>query len=100
MDCTRRGVLQGMVGLAALTVTGWPRFARGADAAGEPRFVFVMLRGGLDGLSAVPAWGDPQYVSARAGLELPPPGQEGGVLRLDATFGLHPRLTNLHGLFD
>jgi uncharacterized protein (DUF1501 family) len=100
MECTRRGVLRGMVGLAALGVSGWPRLGRAAaDAAGEPRFVFVMLRGGLDGLAAVPAWGDPQYASARAGLELPPPGQEGGALRLDERFGLHPRLANLHALY-
>ena len=99
MECTRRGVLQGMVGLAALHLSGWPRLARGAEAAGEPRFVFVMLRGGLDGLAAVPAFGDPQYASARTGLALPAPGQEGGALRLDASFGLHPRLANLHALY-
>src|SRR5690606_36014869 len=51
-------------------------FARCASAAtgADPRFVLVVLRGGLDGLAAVPPYGDPQYASARGDLALGPPG--------------------------
>ena len=34
-----------------------------ANAPTDSRFVFVLLRGALDGLSAVPAVGDPDYAA-------------------------------------
>jgi uncharacterized protein (DUF1501 family) len=46
---------------AALTVfAGMPRQLFAA-VENEARFVFVILRGGLDGLAAVPPYGDGQY---------------------------------------
>lgn len=64
--------------------------ARVAFAAGETdrRFVVVMLRGAMDGLSAVPAFGDPNYASARTGLAVP----RDGAIKLNDFFGLHPAL--------
>ena len=70
-----------------------------ASAPTERRLVFVLLRGGLDGLSLAPAFGDPAYERARAGLALPPPGERGGALRLDDTFALHPGLERTHALW-
>ncbi|NWG72451.1 MAG: DUF1501 domain-containing protein [Parvularculaceae bacterium] len=64
--------------------------------AGERKFVLVILRGALDGLAAVPAYGDPRYAALRGRLALAPPGSAGGVLFLDRTFGLHPKLSFLH----
>lgn len=63
-----------------------------AAAETEKRFVVVVLRGAMDGLSAVPAYGDPNYARARTGLAIPPPGERDGALKLDGTFGLHPAL--------
>ena len=40
------------------------RLAR-ANAPSDARFVFVLLRGALDGLSAVPPVGDPAYAALR-----------------------------------
>jgi uncharacterized protein (DUF1501 family) len=70
--------------------------ARMAFAAPETdkRLVIVLLRGAMDGLSAVPATGDPDYERARNGLA------QDGALKLDATFGLHPNLTGFKGLYD
>jgi uncharacterized protein (DUF1501 family) len=70
-----------------------------ANPETEHRFVFVLLRGGVDGLSLAPAWGDPHFERARAGIALPPPGEKGGALRLDDTFALHPLLPGLHALW-
>ena len=50
-------------------------------------------------LAPSPAYGDPDFVRARAGLAVPPPGSPQGALRLDDTFGLHPNLAGLHGLY-
>src|SRR6185437_5363995 len=67
-------------------------FAGTADGK-KPRLVFVILRGALDGLAAVPACGDPGYAQLRGDLALGKPGTDGGVLPLDGTFGLHPSLS-------
>ncbi|MEQ1930918.1 MAG: DUF1501 domain-containing protein [Parvularculaceae bacterium] len=90
---TRRAALSVGGGLV-LTAAG--AGAAFSAAARDRKFVLVILRGALDGLAAVPAFGDPNYASLRGRLALPPPGAAGGVLPLDATFGLHPRLSFLH----
>jgi uncharacterized protein (DUF1501 family) len=69
-----------------------------AAAPGDKRFVLVILRGGLDGLAAVPPWADRDYRSARRELALPPPGGD-GVIDLNGTFGLHPALSPLAELY-
>ena len=83
------------------TLTLLAPFTRLAVAAPNPdaRFVLVILRGGLDGLAAVPAYAEPQYAALRGPLALARPGEEGGVLDLDGTFGLHPALANVHALY-
>lgn len=62
----------------------------------KPRLVFIILRGALDGLSAVPACGDPRYAQLRGDLAIGQPGADGGALALDGTFGLHPSLAFMH----
>ncbi len=62
----------------------------------DARFVFALLRGGLDGLAAVPAVGDPAFESARGVLAR----YDSAVLPLGATpFALHPALTALHAMY-
>jgi uncharacterized protein (DUF1501 family) len=64
----------------------------------DPRFLFVFLRGALDGLAAVAPVGDPAYEAARGGLELSRDGATAG-LPLDGTFVLNPNMPYLHGLY-
>ena len=67
-------------------------------AAGSPganRFVFVILRGGLDGLACVPAVGDPEFAPARGPLAQ----FASAPLPLDSTFALHPNLAQLHAMY-
>lgn len=59
----------------------------------KPRLVFIILRGALDGLAAVPACGDPGYAQLRGDLALGRPGIDGGALPLDGLFALHPSLS-------
>lgn len=65
----------------------------GTANGNKPRLVFVILRGALDGLAAVPACGDPAYAQLRDELALGRPGTDGGALQLDGFFGLHPALS-------
>ena len=58
---------------------------------GKSRFVFIILRGALDGLAAVPPVGDPDYAALRRDLAMP----ASGVLPLNGTFGLHPSMSFL-----
>jgi uncharacterized protein (DUF1501 family) len=72
-----------------------------ANTASTPsRFVFIILRGALDGLTAVPPYGDPDYARLRGELALGAPGSNGGVLKLDNTFGLHPSLAFMHDRYE
>jgi uncharacterized protein (DUF1501 family) len=83
------------------TLTLLAPFARFAAAAPsrDARLVLIILRGGLDGLAAVPPYAEPRYAELRGPIALGLPGGEGGVLDLDGTFGLHPALANLHAMY-
>ena len=93
----RRQVLGGL-GLAGMASV-WPRLVFAAGGATDNRLVVVMLRGAMDGLTAAPAFGDPNYAAARNGLATPRPGEMGGALDLDGFFGLHPALAKLHARY-
>jgi uncharacterized protein (DUF1501 family) len=69
--------------------------ANGATES-DARFIFVILRGALDGLAAVAPYVDSNYARVRGELALSMPGTEGGALKLDGSFALHPSLVNLH----
>ena len=95
---TRRDALKGLGGLAAASTL--PRLGLAALPGSERRLVLVFLRGGLDGLSAVPAYGDADFVAKRGDLAIPPPGTGGGALKLDDFFGLSPYLAEMHKLYE
>ena len=90
----RRQMLGAALGAGALGAVSTLSFAAGSNGNAK-RLVFVVLRGGLDGLSAVPAIGDPEFAAARGPL-----AQFGSApLTLDATFALHPNLAQLHTMY-
>ena len=99
---SRRQFLRSAGALAALGAV--PGFLGRALAAAAPSsgkaLVLVFLRGGADGLSIVPPVGDPAYRAARPTLALAPPGKDGGALRLDDVFALHPALSPLMPLWS
>jgi uncharacterized protein (DUF1501 family) len=95
---TRRDMLHAglAVGLSALAM---PVRVALAAAPTDRRFVFVILRGGLDGLAAVPPFADPDYARAHGDLALAVPGGAEGASDLDGSFGLHPALSPLSELY-
>ena len=95
---TRRNVLK-TAGTAALLGSVAPARVAFGSAPTENRLAIVILRGGLDGLHAVPPYGDPRYRALRPTIAVPPPGEEDGALDLNGTFGLHPALAPLQPLY-
>jgi uncharacterized protein (DUF1501 family) len=77
-----------------------PRLSFAGTAQGKSRLVVVILRGALDGLAAVPPYGDPDYPRLRGELALRAGGGPGAALPLDGYFGLHPALGFLHDSFS
>jgi uncharacterized protein (DUF1501 family) len=96
MNSSRRRFLIGAGALAATTAIPNALFAY---TGGSSRLVVVILRGALDGLAAVPPYGDPDYASLHRELAIAAPGGPDGALALNSTFGLHPALSFLHERF-
>jgi uncharacterized protein (DUF1501 family) len=90
---SRRRFLLGTGALAAGAAIPHALFA---NSGGSPRLVVMILRGALDGLAAVPPYGDPDYAGLHRELAIAAPGSADGALPLDGTFGLHPSLGFLH----
>lgn len=90
----RRDFIQAMCcgGLATLAL---PSVAFAQVPSGR-RLVFVLLRGGFDGLAAVVPYGDPDYASLRAGFGF----AESELSPLDELFGLAPGLAPLRIFWD
>ena len=94
---SRRDVLRmGLGSGAALGLATLPGVSFAASGSGDARLVVVILRGALDGLSAVPPFADADYAAARGPLAIARPGAAQGALDLDGYFGLHPALPGLH----
>lgn len=89
---------QALLGLATSFTLGRAALALGA-APTDRRFVVVILRGALDGLSAVVPYGDKALVLHRPELVMAQPGAEGGLLDLGGFYGLHPALSGLHAMY-
>ncbi|MFN3673930.1 MAG: DUF1501 domain-containing protein, partial [Bosea sp. (in: a-proteobacteria)] len=96
MTPSRRAVLgaAGMLFAASFV----PKFAYAAAGSRDPRFLLIILRGALDGLSAVPPIGDPAYQGLRESIALQTDGSE-AALPLDGFFCLHPAMPNLARLY-
>ncbi len=87
----------GLSGLSLAMLGATASFAKAPQAPGK--FVFIILRGAMDGLTAVVPYGDPAYRTLRGAIALDAPGGPTGVLPLVPGFGLHPALKEMHGLW-
>jgi uncharacterized protein (DUF1501 family) len=94
----RRDVLK-VVGAGAVLLPLGPNVWAAATQPGDKRLVVVFLRGAVDGLSVLVPYDDRDYRAARPTIALAR-GGSGGVIRLDARFGLHPALAPLMPLWQ
>jgi uncharacterized protein (DUF1501 family) len=97
---TRRNLLKA-IGVGAVTLTLWPRMAwssagassaAGTSPSAQPLLLVVMLRGGLDGLHALPPIGDNAWGALRGSLPFAPGDNAVKPLPLDRNFALHPSM--------
>lgn len=92
-DLSRRGLLSAAAGLG-LSIGFMGRAARADGDLGRKKMVTVIARGAMDGLSASPPVGDPDYAGLRGRIAIP----ADRALKLDGTFALHPALAGVHAL--
>ncbi len=88
-----------LLGLSAIATTSRVKLAL-ASAPTDQRFVVVLLRGALDGLSSVVPYGDTNLSGLRAPLIPPSPGQNDGMYDLGGFFGLNPALPNVYAMYQ
>jgi uncharacterized protein (DUF1501 family) len=81
-------------GLWLLGENGWAAKGSG-DNKNPKRLVVVFLRGAVDGLNVVVPYSESSYYASRPTIAVPRPGENGGALKLDEHFGLHPALSSL-----
>lgn len=77
-----------------------PGLVRAQASDKPPRWVVVLLRGAVDGLSVCAPYADADYREARPNIALGLPGSEDGAIDLDGRFGLHPALGSLLPLWQ
>ncbi len=90
MDTSRRRFVAALGASSLLTL--WP-LGGAMAAAGDARLLVVLLRGGLDGLHALPPIADPAYARLRGALVPKEP------LKLDGLFALHSSLVFMRDLY-
>jgi uncharacterized protein (DUF1501 family) len=88
-----------LLGLSALITTSRVKLAL-ADAPTDQRFVVVLLRGALDGMSAVVPYGDANLASLRPDLIPPAPGQANAMFDLGGFYGLNPNLPSVYKMYQ
>ncbi|NVN80668.1 MULTISPECIES: DUF1501 domain-containing protein [unclassified Vibrio] len=79
------------VGMSAMLP--FPSFAK---TRSDNIFIWISLRGAMDGLNVVVPYADPDYLSLRPSIGL----KQSQLLRLDSFFGLHPSLKNCHQWYE
>jgi uncharacterized protein (DUF1501 family) len=98
MQLDRRSLLKLSASAATLAAFG-PRSA--SAQVNRDVIVSIFLRGGIDGLTALPPLGDARYAALRPNLALRAPGSASGLaaLELNGFFGLHPSAAPLKTLY-
>jgi uncharacterized protein (DUF1501 family) len=101
---SRRDWLARLAALSASGLAPWPGLGLAASApttspttaATGNRLVFVILRGGMDGLQPVPAIGDPAFAEARGVLGT----FSSAPLPLQGPFAMNPLLPHMHAMYS
>ena len=100
LPLSRRGFLRGAAAAGGVFCgAGSFRAPASAAAARDPRFIVVILRGAVDGLSAIPPVGDPDYAGLHGDLAFSASGERAAP-PLDGFFAAHPSLAAFKRMYD
>jgi len=88
-----------LLGFAALGFSSRIKIAF-ANAPTDQRCVVILLRGALDGMSAVVPYGDANLATLRPALVPPAVGQSGGMFDLGGFYGLNPLLPGIYAMYQ
>ena len=91
MITSRRVFLAGSASLFVTSTLNKPAFAASGR---KTNLIVVMLRGGMDGLAAVPFTGDDTLTKVRPDINVRQP------MKLNGDFALHPELQKFKALWD
>ena len=91
MKISRRNFLKGSATTLFLAGFNFPVLA---NTTKKKNLVIIMLRGGMDGLCAVPIIGDKNFEKRRKDLILDE------TIKLNSDFALHPKLKNFYNLWQ
>ncbi len=83
-----------LAGSASLFVTSTLNKPAVAASGRKTNLIVVMLRGGMDGLAAVPFTGDDTLTKVRPDINVRQP------MKLNSDFALHPELQKFKALWD
>jgi len=98
-DLTRRSALAAAAGVGvSISFLGRSAYAAVDGDLARRKLVVIVCRGAMDGLSVSPPVSDPNYKPLRAEIAIGGFDQPDGALKLDADFGLHPKLAAFHAL--
>ncbi len=100
MQLTRRSALLGLGSAVSLAGAAGRASLALAAAPTDQRFVVVILRGAMDGMSSVVPYGDPALRDLRGELIPPLPGQPNGLHDLGGFYGLHPALAGMYTMYQ
>lgn len=91
---SRRHFLRLALGTGALAMSC--RLSAASELRGQPRFLFIFLRGGYDALSALVPYGEPYYYEVRPTIAVAPPDPANpeAAVTLDGRWALHPAMSN------
>ena len=87
MKISRRNFLKGSATTLFLAGFNFPSLA---NTTKKKNLAIIMLRGGMDGLCAVPIIGDKNFEKRRKDLILDE------TIKLNSDFALHPKLSLIH----
>lgn len=106
MKITRRAFISkaGLIAVGFGAAGSSPFLLRAAEktTSGNKVVMFILLRGGVDGLAVCAPYGDAEYYKARPNIALPKPKTAGSesLVDLDGYFGLHPAFAPLKTAWD
>ena len=71
-----------------------------ASPASDKKLIVIMLRGAMDGLSAIVPHGENNYYQQRSSIAIAKPGEADGAIALNNLFALNPGMASLKPFWD